>query len=236
MLNDLKEKEEFLITNDLIDYSYIFLFDEIKEDQKIKLIKTAEILKENGIKSKLYTTSPFTPPRHLIDVWCPLIQSYDEYIDEIGLIKFEEIWTYTCNTTPIDYGNFFTDIPFINSRRVFWNLYERNIDNYLYYAINRWDKNIHPKINGVRPVHQILNRKTGTVSWKTASYRNQNGDGQLFYPGDNGELWPSARAFNFRDGIEDYELFYKNKKKINSREIQETLKKRGELLKTINFL
>ena len=226
MLNDLKEKEEFLVKNDLIDYSYIFLFDEIVEDQKAKLIKTAEILKENGIRSKLYATTDWVPPTHLIDAWCPLLQTYDKKIDEFDSKNFKQRFVYTCNTTLGEkYGNFFTDMPFIQSRRVFWNLYERNIDYYQYYAVNRWDKNIH------RPIHKILNRKKGTLSWKTASYRNQNGDGQLFYPGDNGEMWPSVRAFNFRDGIEDYELFYKNKKKINSEKISEILKERKKLLR-----
>jgi len=239
VLNDLKEKEDFLVKNDLIDYSYIFLFDELPEDQKTKLIKTAEILKGNGIKSKLYATTLWVPPRHLIDAWCPLLQVYDKHVDEFDSKNFKERFVYTCNTTLGDkYGNFFTDMPFIQSRRVFWNLYERDIDYYQYYAINRWDKNMLKEKNGVRPIHKILNRKKGTVSWKTASYRNQNGDGQLFYPGDNGEMWPSARAFNFRDGIEDYELFHQNKEFIESGEIQETLKKRDELLreKTIQSL
>ena len=33
----------------------------------------------------------------------------------------------------------------------------------------------------------------------------RNGDGQLFYPADDGSLLASFRLINLRDGIEDYE-------------------------------
>ena len=232
MLNSLKAKEAILIENKLINNSYIFLYDELIEDRKKLLIETAKILKANGIKSKLYATTLWVPPTQLIDAWCPLLQVYDNHVEEFDLGNFKERWVYTCNTTLDEkYGNFFTDIPPIKSRQVFWNLHERGIDYFQYYSINRWDRNISEEKSGARPIHKILNKKKGTVSWNTRTYRQQNGDGQLFYPGDNGDLWPSVRALNYRDGSEDYELFYQKKEKIKSVNMQETLNKRTRLLK-----
>ena len=40
----------------------------------------------------------------------------------------------------------------------------------------------------------------------TASHGNDNGDGQLLYPGKEAVL-PSVRLANIHDGIEDYEAF-----------------------------
>lgn len=211
-IKKIKLKEKFLKEKKLLPHSYIFLFDEITIERSHQLLYVARILKENGIESKLFTTSSYVPPKKYIDAWCPLLQYYNEnehhFNDPIDTV-FKEKWAYTCNTTLGDqYGNVFIDQTHLNPRRIFWNVYARNLSHFQYYSVNRWDKNLKNGKNNFSNINYLLDRKNGIVNWVTATYADQNGDGQLTYPGNNGEIWPSPRLFSYRDGIEDHQLFY----------------------------
>ena len=223
LLSLIQLKENYLDSIGLLDYSYIFLFDEINKDRSHQLEYVAKFLKDNGVKSKLFTTASFPPSKDLIDAWCPLLQDYDGFEGHfISKEKevFTERWAYTCNTTLGDeFGNVFTDLSHLEPRRIFWNIYERNLTHFQYYTINRWDKNL-KYVSDISTKNKLLNRKERKINWVSASYRDQNGDGQLTYPADNGELWPSPRLFSYRDGIEDHQLFSQFEIKISNSDLR----------------
>lgn len=234
MISYLKEKEIEIKKHNLIDKSIIFLYDEITSSNKYHLDKISKFIKSNGIESKMYSTCQFVPSDTLIDYWCPLIQDYDlnlEYFDTTSTASSHfPKWVYVCNTTPYkQYGNFFTDISPVYSRKVFWSLYERGIDYFQYYAVNRWDSNVGQDSLGNRTINSILLENGGT-SWNSHTYKNHNGDGLFLYPADDQTAYPSVRLINYRDGVEDYELFVKKGVNINSLSDEEVLNLRNLLL------
>lgn len=239
-LEEIKKKEEYLDKVGLLDYTYIFLFDEIVKANEHQLNYVAKLLKDNGVRSKIFTTSGFPPSKDYIDAWCPLLQFYNKFenhFDSESGTVFKEKWAYTCNTTLGDqYGNVFTDQSHLEPRRIFWNVYERKLTHFQYYTINRWDKNL-TYDNDRTKLNKLLDRERNQVNWVTASYADQNGDGQLTYPGNNGEIWPTPRLFSYRDGIEDHQLFFQkniNRKDIDFRSRKAPLELRSNLLRGRN--
>lgn len=235
-IEKIKSQESYLEEIGLLESTYIYLFDELNKEKKHQLDFVTKLLKSNGVKSKLLTTSTFVPSKKLIDAWCPVIQEFDEnkvHFENDQDTIFKEKWTYLCNTTKSDlFGNVFIDESHLNPRKIFWNVYEKGVSHFLYYSINRWDKNLTYDSNKAS-INRLLNMKTRTINWNSASYTNHNGDGQLVYPGVNGELWPSPRFFSYRDGIEDHQLFFQSnvqKDKIRSLSSKEVLKLRNDLL------
>ena len=102
---------------------------------------------------------------------------------------------YTCTGNYHPVTSFFIDYPSVEHRVLFWQFFDHHITFYLTWGITQWKHNIPRDPNAPR---------WPDAPWNTASHGNDNGDGQIVYPGRTAVL-ASVRLANIRDGIEDYE-------------------------------
>ncbi len=103
----------------------------------------------------------------------------------------DTLWAYVCNIPMAPYLNVKVEEDGINTRVLFWQHYQRDIDGFLFWGGDAWTED---------PYHDVDFFHSG---WY--------GDGLLFYPGEPiglTERVPSIRLKIMRDGIEDIELFY----------------------------
>ena len=122
---------------------------------------------------------------------------YDSFADRMKALKErgDTIWAYVCNYPLAPYLNIKVDDEGIGSRVLFWQMYQRDIDGFLY-----WNSTYYDKLPDKDP-------------WKSVDTFGDGifGDGILFYPGKHvGQSDPvvSIRMKIIRDGIDDIELLY----------------------------
>ncbi len=141
----------------------------------------------------------------LIDCHCPKLALWEhegitsnppfaERMDAI-MEKGETVWTYVCNYPLAPYLNVKVDDEGIESRVLFWQMYQRDIDGFLYWSSNYWGL-----LKDENPWEDIDTFGNGIY-----------GDGILFYPGEKAHrVGPvaSIRLKIIRDGIDDIELLY----------------------------
>lgn len=120
-----------------------------------------------------------------IDIWTFHIDHYDPKIIDKMRARGMEMWMYVSGPSSTTSPNLSMDFDAIDSRIIPWMSWKFDWRGFLYWCVNWWGKK-----------DPLLDAKT--TDW------DQNGNGFLFYPGPDGP-WPSLRAENFRDGMEDYE-------------------------------
>ena len=208
-LKTIKKREQYLTSINQIKNSYVYLFDELTENQNYKLVWVSNWLKKNDVKSKLLTTSSYLSGNENIDIWCVLLQDYETLKN-----KFKgEMWVYICNTTAPPLPNFLIE----NDKKGFDKLYtffetRPRIKGLLYYATNNWRGNMINHEKTFAPISQrnkeiMINRNKNLrwpdIEWISYSYKNFNGDGYLFYPNKNGRFIPSVRLFLYENLLLD---------------------------------
>ncbi len=146
-----------------------------------------------------------------IDLHCPKLANWDEdqIYDANQMAKYptfdermkaiqakgETVWAYVCNYPLAPYLNVKVDDDGLSSRVLFWQMYQRDIDGFLYWSsCYWWEVNNDPWTN--------------VDTFGNGIY----GDGILTYPGNKGGTHlpyvPSIRLKIMRDGIDDIELLY----------------------------
>jgi hypothetical protein len=75
------------------------------------------------------------------------------------------------------------------------------LDGFEHWSSNYFWRNVH--------AGKPMNQKWPNVPWDSRTYHYFNGEGQLVYPGPEGEIYSSIRLENFREGMEDYEYLFK---------------------------
>lgn len=210
ILSTIKKREAYLKKINQLGNSFIYLYDELPEDQNYKLVWTSKWLKKNGIQSKLITTSSFLSGKEKIDIWCVLLQNYEQLKN-----KFKgEYWVYICNTTAPPYPNFLIESDKNAFNNLYNFLYKRPaIKGFLYYATNNWRGNLINHEKAFTPISkrskEILakrykNERWPNIPWISYSYKKFNGDGYFFYPNKNGEFIPSTRLLLYQNLLLDF--------------------------------
>ncbi len=148
-------------------------------------------------------------------LWCPKLclwddsQSYkslnyrpdktfEERMNE-QIAKGDRMWTYVCNSPDDPYAQMFIDTVGANQRLMFWQMWQRDIDGFLYWSVNSYGVKNNILQNPWETVKNGLTSDKGTIY----------GCGFLFYPGyyvGYGGACPSIRAKIVRDGCDDIEL------------------------------
>lgn len=166
------------------------------------IINYAKVLHKYNIK-QLITMTPVAKllenetGSSAVDIWTVLPKFYDTNIELIESAREKgcEIWTYNCLAQDKYSPKFLLDYPLINYRihPGFIN-YSLGVEGFLYWSIDNYE-------NLSDPWTSLNDETEGNV---------YNGDGILFYPGEDvgleGTFVPSLRAKAIRDGFEDYEL------------------------------
>jgi hypothetical protein len=132
----------------------------------------------------------------LIDVWAPwpLIESPESQASGI------EIWTYFCTLARSNAPNFYIESPAIYKRTIAWHSWMFGVDAFEHWSTNHFWRNT---LAG-----KPMSGKWPNRPWDSRTYMDFHGEGQLVYPGPNGECIPSMRLEIFRDGMDDYEYLY----------------------------
>jgi hypothetical protein len=131
-----------------------------------------------------------------IDIWCFGIGDFNEEKMRKLETKGMEMWMYISGPANSGEPNLAIDFDSIDYRIIPWLCWKYNIKGFLYWCVNWWPY--------VDPFESASNTK-----W------NQNGNGLLYYPGENGPI-ASLRLEVFRDGMEDYEYLVLLKNKVNA--------------------
>lgn len=196
-LDKLKALHDTAAARGLIEHAYIYGFDEQPVTQQLadaarnikKLLPDSFIL--STAKSPTYGMGD--PLAKDIDGWVPLTHHYKASLAGKARQEGKQVWWYICNWPMPPYANWFLECDAIEARLLMGAMARKyQPDGFLYYATALFRDN------------KALGSDTPFTSWRADSFDAWHGDGQLLYFGEKGQLIPSIRLENFRDGLEDY--------------------------------
>ena len=132
----------------------------------------------------------------LVDIWAPtrIIESPETQA------RGDEIWTYFCTLARGIAPNFYIDRPAIYQRVIAWYCWMYGVDGFEHWNTTYFWRNVRKG--------KDMSEKWPNAAWDSRTYHDYNGEGQLVYPGPNGQPLPSIRLEIFRDSMEDYEYLY----------------------------
>ena len=182
---------EILTLNNLLDFTYLYTWDEGDiGNPKVPKVCSMVHRAHSGLKN-MVCYHGFWDPQEMpewgkdIDIWCfnvdEFVESKMRKLQEIG----KEIWMYVSGPSGGTTPNLAMDFESMDYRIIPWLCWKYDIRGFLYWCVNWWEK--------VDPFSSAANTK-----WE------QNANGLLFYPGQDGPV-ASLRAEVWRDGMEDYE-------------------------------
>ncbi len=181
----------------LLDYAYIYGFDERNENQFAFLERAAQALKKAYPEVLLMTTS-FDHSYGLnsivktIDAWCPRTDKYDMKKAAEARAQGKKVWWYICLGPKNPFANWFVGYAAIEARLLMGAMTAKyRPDGFLYYSLTYWNKN--------KPIE-----KGPFTNWDPVSFGGLHGDGSLLCSGPGGKPVPTIRLENYRDGMEDF--------------------------------
>ena len=200
--DSLEPTVRFLRTRGLLPRTFIYGFDEATAADFDNLRAAFGYMKRRFPDVKTATTAK--DPSYgldsgldeVVDIWVPLTALYDEDAATAARARGKEIWWYICIDPTAPFANWFVEYPLLEARLLWWMTWRQGVTGFLYYTLNRW-----PNQEAPLRIAPGSNR----TGWDPASFGTANGDGCLFYPGEEGPV-SSLRFENVRDGIEDFEL------------------------------
>lgn len=227
----LKRYYEHLKDKGVAEIAYFELFDEANQIHPEKrwpaMIRHHEFLRKIVPDLKLFNFGfdpTLTIEGHssigLIDAWAPhlfklanenMLAALQKRRTENG----EKFWFYTCTQKSLPEGSEnFTPFQYYHQSYLAlriqpWMAWCYNADGFLAYSLTQY----YP--NSWSPNKQSL---WPAPVWSDAS---RMGEGLLVYPGIDGEILPSIRLANLRQGMQDYEYFALLKKLTNSFSVEE---------------
>ena len=139
-------------------------------------------------------TSPLLEGK--IDIWCPILNNYDEAYFRKRQRTGEQVWWYTCVYPQMPYPTYLINDDGIAPRMLNWLQAKFAVEGNLYWAVNIWKK-----YNGKTYVPRDC--------WTDPlAFPGANGDGFLLYPAGNpeDEPVPSLRLELIRQGNEDFDM------------------------------
>ena len=220
--------------------AYFYPYDEPNTPARLEFLKDIErqltkLCPKIEIMAPYYTNVQMGEGRdqtdfmaEFTDLWCPKLclwddeRSYGDFLDYAPSKTFHErmneqiakgdrMWSYVCNDPDDPYAQLFIDTEGVHQRLMFWQMYQRDIDGFLY-----WGTDMYGFVEGNRPYENGIEKPTMQNPWETTNTKVTNGDGQtiygcgfLLYPGGPigyGGACPSIRAKIVRDGVDDVEL------------------------------
>ncbi len=133
----------------------------------------------------------------LIDLWMPQAVVEAAEIQKKG----HEVWTYFATLPRSNAPNFYIDVPAIYQRTIPWYCWMYNVDGFEHWSTTYFWRNV--------KTGKPINEKWPNVLWDSRTFHDFHGEGQMVYPGPDGQFFPSIRLETFRDGMDDYEYLYK---------------------------
>ena len=204
----------------LISKAYIYTFDERGKDFYPTMSEFFGVVKEHYPDIHTLTTAQVEQdPKVMaglnVDWDCPLTPGYDYAKAEKCRAAGRQVWAYVCCGPNAPYANILADDPLIESRVIWWQAYQQQMDGFLYWGLNIWD--------GAHNDKPIDPAKSAFLDWGITTggptdeqwLQELHGDGRLIYAGQDGPIG-SIRMANIRDGLEDYEYLWLLAQKLGS--------------------
>lgn len=215
---------ETLKFNNMLQDTYIYTWDESKlHDPQVAKICSMIHRAYPGLKNMVcyhgfWDIEKYPDWGKDIDIWCFGIGDYNEAKVNRLRVRGMEMWMYISGPGGSGEPNLAIDFDSIDYRIIPWLCWKYDLKGFLYWSVNWWPF--------VDPFKSAANTK-----WE------QNGNGLLFYPGQNGPV-DSLRAEIYRDGMEDYEYLWLLKQRIDEAKIKgnNDLIKQAEALVTVDKL
>jgi len=214
----MRQTEKHLGEKGWLKFGYIYTIDEPSKEYFPTIKEIFSFVKENGPHlRRLLTfgygaTHPWVPggeglPAYsdiadYVDILVPHSDCFDyPYLRSLKE-KGKEIWMYVCISAQKPYPNIWAiDYPGIDHRILFWQCFKYDVEGFLYWCVNYWEKN----------------------PWQDSqTYPGGNGDGSLLYPAEEGPL-NSIRWEIMREGIQDYDYLSLLKAKVGEEKAKEWL-------------
>ncbi|HEY3507814.1 glycoside hydrolase domain-containing protein [Kribbella sp. NPDC051137] len=187
-------------------YAYVYGFDEaggpLLEAAKRTFAAVKQAFPDLPIMTTLRDNSMGvdTGLTGLVDIWAPQQDLYNQAVAERTRARGDQAWWYPDIATGSPLPNWFNGYPPIDTRTLAGPMsFKAGVEGMLYYATNRWLRSDH--------ANQLLVNDGILSAWKAGTFNGTAGDGSMFYPGPNGPM-ASIRLENFRDGMEDYNLLW----------------------------
>ena len=181
----------------LLDYAYIYGFDEQSDGQFALLERCAKALKEAfpGVITMTTTYDHSFGQETVIksiDAWCPQTPKFDPAKVAAARANGRYVWWYICVSPNPPYANWFVESPAIEARLLQGAMAAKyQPDGFLYYALDIWNQN-----TGID--------QGPYTTWNPVAFRTWHGDGSIFYCDKECHPLPSIRLENYRDGMEDF--------------------------------
>ncbi|OGV38848.1 MAG: hypothetical protein A2020_13020 [Lentisphaerae bacterium GWF2_45_14] len=193
----------------LYKYTYFYGYDEL--DCHSDSLDSAKqimprIMNEFPDLRLMQTSFPNPDIAGLFNVWVPLFAYFTseqnlKILDKMRKKPNAEIWWYNADFPRKPFPNYFIDYPVFDCRIIMTLSYMYKVQGILYWSINReWKTN------------DVQGNKWPQIPWKpyifninNGARKYVNGMGNMVYPGADGQIYPSLRLENLRDGVEDYE-------------------------------
>ena len=197
----------------ILDKAVIYAFDEAG-DARFRAIK--EILGE--IRQRYpgipiittaydFSLGTATGLDSVVDIWTPLTEKYDRMGESITQARERgrKVFWYVCISPHRPYANLYIEYPPLDGRQLMgFMAWKGKPDGFLYYSLALWqDITVKPDGSLKYALRRNPMRGAPLTDWAGASWLDNNGDGTLVYPGENGPI-PSMRLKAMRDGLEDY--------------------------------
>ena len=197
----------------ILDKAVIYAFDEAG-DARFRAIK--EILGEirqryPGIP--IITTAydfrlgTATGLDSVVDIWTPLTEKYDRMGESIAQARQRgrKVFWYVCISPHRPYANLYIEYPTLDGRQLMgFMAWKGKPDGFLYYSLALWqDIAVQPDGGMKYALRKNPMRGAPLTDWAGASWIDNNGDGTLAYPAENGPV-ATMRLKAMRDGLEDY--------------------------------
>jgi len=195
----LRSYYAFLAAHGWADRAYTYLLDEPNDaDAYEQVRRLAAMVREADPKIRFLCTEQPIPDDPAwgtlvgaVNLWCPLWALWDNASIREHLRQGEQVWSYTALCQGKEETPFWElDFPLLNYRVASWQNWITGCTGLLYWTTVYWDKTPDPWTN-------------------PRTYNQFNGEGALFYPGqDAGVNGPvaSLRLKAIRDGMQDYDL------------------------------
>ena len=198
----------------LLEYAYLYGWDEVNTRYWPRIEKSAALLKERYPEIYRFTTTKETMPPQMpsMSATCPINAGWNgERVDKLREEYGINSWWYTCVWPPHPYPNFFIEYDPIDAR-VMMGIQQAKYRpaGFLYYETSIYGEN-EEKGGGIGEYPY--------TTWNPISFGDTHGDGRWFYYMKDGTMVPSMVLENFRDGMEDlaYYMILAHKVKIYER-------------------
>jgi hypothetical protein len=188
----------------LANKAYVYGFDERGPEFLPVIRDLFKAIKTKYPKVRTLSTAwlpeKANPLDYNIDWYVPLTSMYDHQLASDVRKRGGEVWWYICMGPNYPHANWLLENPIIESRVIWWQAYQHNVEGFLYWGLNVWRLNQNDTI--------IPDRTGPRVNWSVTAggqHPSLNGDGIMLYPGEKGPIG-STRLEVIRDGLEEFEL------------------------------